>query len=163
MRSAFHLKSSVVDKYMMPHACFDMTTREIDRFLQVLKDVRVPDGYASNISRHVNIKDCLILGLKSHDNHILMQQLLTIALRGLLLASITRPLIKLSCFFKEICSKMLKVSDIENLEKDIVVMLCELENIFPPSFSTVMVHFGDTFGHRGQAWWPNLVPLDVSH
>ena len=140
MRSAFHLKSSVVDKYMMPHACFDMTTREIDRFLQVLKDVRVPDWYASNISRHVNIKDCLILGLKSHDNHILMQQLLTIALHGLLLASITRPLIKLSCFFREICSKMLKVFDIENLEKDIAVMLCELEKIFPPSFSTVMVH-----------------------
>ena len=140
MRSAFHLKSSVADKYTMPHACFDMTTREIDGFLQVLKDVRVPDGYASNISRHVNIKDCLILGLKSHDNHILMQQLLTIALYGLLLASITRPLIKLSCFFKEICSKMLKVSDIENLEKDIAVMLCELKKIFPPSFSMVMVH-----------------------
>ena len=140
MRSAFHLKSSVVDKYMMPHACFDMTTREIDRFLQVLKDVRVPDGYASNISRHVNIEDYLILGLKSHDNHILMQQLLTIALHGLLLASITRPLIKLSCFFREICSKMLKVFDIENLEKDIAVMLCELEKIFPPSFFMVMVH-----------------------
>ena len=124
----------------MPHACFDMTTREIDGFLQVLKDVRVPDGYASNISRHVNIEDYLILGLKSHDNHILMQQLLTIALHGLLLASITRPLIKLSCFFREICSKMLKVFDIENLEKDIAVMLCELEKIFPPSFFMVMVH-----------------------
>ena len=124
----------------MPHACFDMTTREIDRFLQVLKDVRVPDGYASNISRHVNIEDYLILGLKSHDNHILMQQLLTIALHGLLLASITRPLIKLSCFFREICSKMLKVFDIENLEKDIAVMLCELEKKFPPSFFMVMVH-----------------------
>ena len=124
----------------MPHACFDMTTREIDGFLQVLKDVRVPDGYASNISRHVNIEDYLILGLKSHDNHILMQQLLTIALHGLLLALITRPLIKLSCFFREICSKMLKVFDIENLEKDIAVMLCELEKIFPPSFFMVMVH-----------------------
>ena len=140
MRSSFHLKSSVVDKYTMPHTCFDMTTRETDGFLQVLKDVRVPDGYASNISRHVNIEDYLILGLKSHDNHILMQQLLTIALHGLLLASITRPLIKLSCFFREICSKMLKVFDIENLEKDIAVMLCELEKIFPPSFFMVMVH-----------------------
>ena len=47
---------------------------------------------------------------------------------------------KLSCFFREICSKTLKVSKIENLEKDIAVMLCELEKIFPPSFFTVMVH-----------------------
>nr|XP_023893433.1 uncharacterized protein LOC112005415 [Quercus suber] len=140
IRSALHLKSSVGDKYTMPHACFNMTTREKDGFLQILKDVRVPDGYASNISRRVNLKNCMISGLKSHDNHILMQQLLPIALRGSLRASVTRPLMKLSCFFREICSKTLKVSEIENLEKDIAVTLCELEKIFPPSFFTVMVH-----------------------
>nr|XP_023922827.1 uncharacterized protein LOC112034251 [Quercus suber] len=140
IRSALHLKSSVGDKYTMPHACFNMTAREKDGFLQILKDVRVPDGYASNISRRVNLKNRTISGLKSHDNHILMQQLLPIALRGSLRASVTRPLMKLSCFFREICSKTLKVSEIENLEKDIAVTLCELEKIFPPSFFTVMVH-----------------------
>ena len=30
--------------------------------------------------------------------------------------------------------------DLENLEKDIALTLCELEKIFPPSFFTVMVH-----------------------
>ncbi|KAL0007409.1 hypothetical protein SO802_008911 [Lithocarpus litseifolius] len=140
IRSALHLKSSVGGKYTMPHACFNMTAREKDGFLQVLKDVRVPDGYASNISRRVNLKDRTISGLKSHDNHILMQQLLPIALRKSLPASVTRPLMKLSCFFREICSKTLEVSEIENLEKDIAVTLCELEKIFPPSFFTVMVH-----------------------
>ena len=30
--------------------------------------------------------------------------------------------------------------DLEILEKDIAVTLCELEKIFPPSFFTVMVH-----------------------
>ena len=138
--SALHLKSSVGDKYTTPHACFNMTTREKDGFLQVLKNVRVLDGYAANISRRVNLKDHMISGLKSHDNHILMQQLLLIALCGSLPASVTRPLMKLSYFFREICSKTLKVSKIENLEKDIAVMLCELEKIFPPSFFTVMVH-----------------------
>ena len=58
-----------------------MTPAEKDDFLQVLRDVRVPDGYASNISHRVNLKERKIFGLKSHDNHILMQQLLPIALR----------------------------------------------------------------------------------
>ena len=57
-----------------------MTTLEKDGFLQVLWDIRVPDGYVSNISGHVNLKERKISGLKSHDNHILMQQLLPMAL-----------------------------------------------------------------------------------
>ena len=53
---------------------------------------------------------------------------------------VTRPLIKLACFFRKICSKTLTVSNIANAETDIAVTLCELEKIFPPSFFTVMVH-----------------------
>ena len=117
-----------------------MTLLERDGFLQVLKDVTVPDGYASNISRHVNTKECKISDLKSHDNHILMQQLFPIALRGSLPSHVTRPLIKLACFFREICSKTLTVSDIVTLEADIAVTLCELEKIFSSSFFTMMVH-----------------------
>ena len=100
----------------------------------------MPDGYASNISRCVNLKERKISTLKSHNNHILMQQLLPIALRGSLPSHITRPLIKLACFFRKICSKTLTISNIANAEADIAVMLCELEKIFPPSFLTVMVH-----------------------
>jgi hypothetical protein len=33
----------------------------------------VPNGYASNISRCVWLKERTIMGLKSHDSHILMQ------------------------------------------------------------------------------------------
>ena len=117
-----------------------MTALEKDGFLQVLRDIKVPDGYASNISRRVNLKERKISGLKSHDNHILMQQLLPIALRGSLPSHVTRPLIKLTCFFRKICSKTLTILDIASAEADIAVTLCELEKIFPPSFFTVMVH-----------------------
>ena len=117
-----------------------MTSSMRDGFLQVLKDVAVPDGYASNISSRVNMKERKISGLKSHDNHILMQQLFPIALRRSLPSHVTRHLIKLACFFREICSKTLRVLDIATVEVDIAVALCEVENIFPPSFFTVMVH-----------------------
>ena len=80
IRSELHLRRKGDDKYMIPPACFHITALEKDGFLQVLQDVKVPDGYASNISRHVNLKECKISGLKSHENHILMQQLLPTAL-----------------------------------------------------------------------------------
>ena len=78
-----------------------MTLLEKDGFLQVLQVIKVPDGYASNISRHVNLKERKISGLKSHDNHILMQQFLPIALRGSLPSHVTGLLIKLACFFRK--------------------------------------------------------------
>ncbi|XP_050281315.1 uncharacterized protein LOC126722213 [Quercus robur] len=140
IRSELHLQRKSDDQYTIPAACFHMTSSEIDGFLQVLKDVTVPDGYASNISHRVNMKERKIFGLKSHDNHILMQQLFPIALRGSLPSHVTRSLIKLACFFREICSKTLTVSDIVTSEADIAVTLCELEKIFPPSFFIVMVH-----------------------
>ena len=108
-------------------------------FLQVLKDVRVLDKYSSNVSRCIKLKERKISGMKSHDNHLLMQ-LFPIAIRGSLPPEVSRPLIGLSCFFREICSKVLNTDEFGALEKRIAVTLCELERIFPPSFFTVMVH-----------------------
>ena len=131
IRSELHLEKVGNDQTRMPHACFHMNVSEKDGFLQVLKDVRVPDGYSSNISRCVKLKECKMSGMKSHDNHILMQQLFPIAIRGSLPTEVSRPLIDLFCFFREICSKVLNVEEFRALEKRIAVMLHELEMIFP--------------------------------
>ena len=98
------------------------------------------DGYFSNISHCVKLKERKISGMKSHDNHILMQQLFPIAIRGSLPPKVSKSLIDLSCFFREICSKVLNVEELGALKKRIAVTLCELERIFPPSFFTVTVH-----------------------
>jgi hypothetical protein len=140
IRHELHPQKTRNDKSYLPPACFTMTPREKDSFLRVLQDIRVPDGYASNISCYIQLNQRKIIGLKSDDNHILMQQLLPIAIRGSLPKKVCSALIDLSCFFREICSKVLNVEDLEHLEKKIAVTLCQLEKIFPPSFFTVMVH-----------------------
>jgi hypothetical protein len=106
----------------------------------VLHDVRVPNGYSSNVSRCVKLNECTVGGLKSHDNHIIMQQLLPIALRGTLSDDVVRPLIELCWFSRDICSKTLQVEDLDRLENQIPIILCKLERIFPSDFFTVMVH-----------------------
>ena len=140
IRSKLYLENVGNDKTRMSHACYHMNASEKDGFLQFLKDVRVPDGYLSNISRCVKLKECKISGMKSHDNHFLMQQLFPIAIRRSLPPEVSRHLIDLSCFFREIYSKVLNVEELGALEKRIVVTLCELKRIFSPSFFTVMVH-----------------------
>ena len=49
-----------------------------------LKSLRFPDGHASNISRLVNMKECRLYGMKSHDCHVFMQTLIPLAFRDLL-------------------------------------------------------------------------------
>ncbi|XP_041994040.1 uncharacterized protein LOC121744538 isoform X1 [Salvia splendens] len=127
-------------KFYLPTAAFTMSRTEKTTFCQVLKNLKVPDGYASNIARCVQLKPPKLLGLKSHDYHVMMQQLLPIALRNTLSKTVRSPLIKLSQYFRELCSKVICPADVIRLEKDIAVVLCQLEKLFPPSFFDVMVH-----------------------
>jgi hypothetical protein len=140
LRQKLHPFTGNNGKIYLPAACHTMSNVEKTNFLKVIRDVRVPDGYASNISRCVNLKKRTIVGLKSHDNHILMQQIMPIALRGSLPDKVVIPLIELSLFFQGICSKTLSKSDLDRLESDIIIILCKLEQIFPPGFFTSMVH-----------------------
>jgi len=65
-----------------------------------LKGVKFPDGYASNISRCVNVKEGKISGMKSHDCHIFFQRLLPVAIRPYLSNEIRTTLIELSFFLR---------------------------------------------------------------
>jgi hypothetical protein len=99
-----------------------------------LKSLRFLDGHASNISRLVNIEDCRLYGMKSHDCHVFMQTLIPLAFRDLLPKEIWDALTKISHFFRDICSSKLNVEHIERLQTNIIETLCKLEMISPPSF-----------------------------
>jgi len=73
LRPELHPFTAENGKTLLPATCFTMTKKEKTDFLQVLHDVRVPDVYSSNVSRCVKLKKCIVGGLKSHDNHIIMQ------------------------------------------------------------------------------------------
>ncbi|KAL6554186.1 hypothetical protein OROMI_019859 [Orobanche minor] len=127
-------------KEWIPASCFELDKKEKLQFCKVLKSVKVPDGYASNISKNVQLKPPKIFISKSHDSHILMQQLLPIALRNLLPDYVRAPVLRLCKYFRELCPKTLNHLDLVRMEGDIAVTLCQLEKIFPPSFFDLTVH-----------------------
>jgi hypothetical protein len=53
-----------------------------------LKSLHFPDGHASNILMLVNMEECRLYGMKSHDCHVFMQTLIPLAYRNLLLKEI---------------------------------------------------------------------------
>ena len=124
----------------LPHAKYTLSKAEKTSFCEWLKCVKFPDGYASNISQCVNTKKGKILGMKSHDCHVLLQRLLPVAIRGYLSTDIRIALTELYLFFKELCSRTLKLDVLNRMKDDIVVILCKLEMIFPSAFFDIMVH-----------------------
>ncbi|KAK7349692.1 hypothetical protein VNO77_07266 [Canavalia gladiata] len=124
-----------------PLAIYTLTNQGKKVFLKTLRNVIVPDGYSSNISRCIDAENLHLNGmLKSHDCHILMEQLLPLAMRAALPNQVTSILNEFCSFFRKLCDKVLSVAALEQLQNDIVITLCHMEMLFPPSFFTVMVH-----------------------
>ncbi|GJZ40971.1 hypothetical protein Tco_0587857 [Tanacetum coccineum] len=62
------------DKTTLPLAGYTLTNVEKDTFCETLHNIRVPQGYCSNFSSLANLKDRKLIGLKSHDYHMLIGQ-----------------------------------------------------------------------------------------
>ena len=126
-------------KQYFPRASYQMTSKEKEKILEVLRTIKAPDVYLFNISRCVKVKEHKIFGLKIYDCHLLKQEFLPIAMKGCLPDKVSLAIFDLCCFFKELCSNVLNEPNLEHLEHQVAQTSCQLEWIFPPSFFTIMV------------------------
>ncbi|GKV09925.1 hypothetical protein SLEP1_g21358 [Rubroshorea leprosula] len=83
-REELHLYYDSFGPLCMPNASYALDTDKKRCLCTWLKNVRFPDGFASNIARCVNLAELRLVGLKSHDCHIFMQRLIPIAFCGLM-------------------------------------------------------------------------------
>ena len=86
------------------------------------------------------MKDLKLRGMKAHDCHVMLTQMLSVVIRGILLDKLRDPIIKLCSFFNTISQKVIDPNKLEKLHEDIIITLCCLEMHFPPSFFDMMVH-----------------------
>ena len=105
-----------------------------------MEGLRFPDGISSNLRRCVDFKNGKLSGMKSHDCHIIMENLLPVMFKELLPLKVWKVVTELNMFYKELCSTTLKVERLRKLEVDIPILLSKLEKIFPPGFFNVMEH-----------------------
>ena len=78
---------------------------------------------------------------------------------------IVNAITELSNFFELIYSRTLRKSDLEKAQRDIVLILCKLETIFPPAFFDIMVylviHLPEKAIRGGPVHLRWMYPLDV--
>jgi hypothetical protein len=77
--------------------------------------VKVPHGYSGNISRYLDIAKKRFTGMKSHDCHVLMTQILPVAIRGIMNEHVRDTLFGLCNFFDIITRKSIGVWQLKML------------------------------------------------
>jgi len=70
------------------------------------------------------LKDLKLVGLKSHNCQVLMQQLLVMAIRDILPNKVRFAITRLSLFFNAIYSKVLDPVKLDELENEATIILC---------------------------------------
>jgi hypothetical protein len=88
----------------------------------------------------INVPEKKFCNLKSHDCHVLITQLLLVALRGILPPNVCLATVKLCTFLNAISQKAIDPMDLAKLQNDVVQCLVSFKLVFPPSFFNIMTH-----------------------
>jgi hypothetical protein len=87
--------------YLGP-ACYTLRKEEKESMFECVNSIEVPSGYSLNIKRLLNMKEIKFAHVRSHECHMLMMQLLPVALRGILLDNVWAIIVKLCAFLNAI-------------------------------------------------------------
>ena len=125
-------------RFYKPQAPYVFTEAEKKNFMDEVSAIRTPTGYGSALGKH--LKKNRFMGLKSHDYHCLVQQIIPVTIRTLLQPLQRTALIRLGKSLSRICAKVVDKSEIDALRLYVVETICVLEVCFPPAFFDVMQH-----------------------
>ena len=123
-------------------ASWTLKIEEKKKLLSFFHELKVPTSYCSNIRRLANMKHLKFNMhlMKAHDCHVIMTQLLPIAIRGILPEKLRDPIIKLCSFFNTISHKVIDPATLDKLEKDMHHTMSRMEMHLPPTFFDMSVH-----------------------
>jgi hypothetical protein len=116
--------------------CVTLSIHEKE-FCGFLKNVKVSSSYSTNVSRLISFLDLKVAsGVKSHDYHVLLMQMITVGIWNILLVNVREDIMNFCFFFNAIGQKVLSEESLESLEKRHYEILCFLEMYFYLPFLT---------------------------
>jgi hypothetical protein len=77
-----------------------MKAKERKEVMTWMKNLKFPDGFVDGFRRTVNLKSGKLIGLKSHDYHVIMEWLLPNMLCGYVHKDVWKMLDELSYFYR---------------------------------------------------------------
>ena len=128
------------NSFLKPHAPYVLRKEEKLKFLRTVSSVRTPSGHCANFEKLINLDKEKLQFLKTHDWHVLLQEILPASVRGLLPDGPLDCVIRLGHCFKRICAKTIDTRELKPLMTYIAETMALFEVHFPPGFWNVMPH-----------------------
>jgi hypothetical protein len=133
------LQVGVVDyTFIKPTLSYVLTNEEKKRFIQIIETLKTPTHYVSSFKKIIKDRD--LKGMKSHDYHIMMQEILPLCMQHLMTKECKMVIIHLYRVFKRLCAKVVDPAMMGDLKKEMAITLALLEQEFLPSIFDVMTH-----------------------
>jgi hypothetical protein len=108
IRPELWLSDSVVKGTELLTSCITLSKHEKKEFSGFFKNVKVPSGYSTNVSRLILMLDLKVApGVKSHDYHILLTQMIIIGIQNILPVNVQEANMKFCFFFNAVGQKVL--------------------------------------------------------
>ena len=126
------------DRFYMPDAPYVLSPTDKAKVLRILKNLRTPTNYVAAL--HTKISKGKLSGLKSHDYHVLMQQILPLCFRKISNQALAGVVIRLSRVFRKLCAKTINGSEKEQMLLDCAETMCMFQKEMPPAFFDIMSH-----------------------
>jgi hypothetical protein len=101
-RDNLHLEKTDDGRHYLRPASYTLSNEEKESMFECLSSIKVSSGFSSNIKRIINVLEKKFVNLKSHDCHVIMTQLLLVALRGILPPHVRLATVKLCAFLNAI-------------------------------------------------------------
>jgi hypothetical protein len=89
-------------------SCITLSKHEKKEFCGFLKNVKVPSGYSTNITRLISFPDLKVApGVKSYDYHVLLTQMIAAGIQNILSVNVWEAIMNFYFFFNAIGQKVL--------------------------------------------------------
>lgn len=124
--------------YFMPDAAYVLTRQDRKEFFRTLDRIKFPTNYVGSLKQR--LKDGKLSGLKTHDYHILLEQVLPVCLRNVGNPAVIGAIMQVSRVFQKICLKVVDSSKKLQMMHEVVETICALQKELPPSIFMVMMH-----------------------
>jgi hypothetical protein len=83
----------------LPTSCITLSKNETKELCGFLKNVKVPSGYSTNVSRVISLPELIIApGVRSHNYHVLLTQMIAVGIQNILPVNIREDIMNF-CFF----------------------------------------------------------------
>ena len=138
-----HVKRSRMDAkgnsiYTSSAAPWVLSKADFEEVIDILKNIKTPRGYGSSFQ--YKFPENRISGMKTHDYHNLLHDLLPIAIRGFLTKEIREIIYRLGAFFRWLSSKEILKAIVPSMVDEAAELVCLMEQHLSPSFFDIQPH-----------------------